>query len=482
MQNKKAGSEKSTSFYGDMEQLLRQQIKAEPRSLDLRIKLLELYYETGRGEEFLAEAGVAGRDIRDHKASKEWQRIANMGRMLLPEAPLFREAIGDSIEFIEQSAPVARAKAHKRFGERHAHYFERLSQDYEAIRTDVKFLAELDMQLVHVANRPSSLQYAQRLSQAGGGAQIYFKREDLGPQGMHLTMSVVGQALLARRLGKKTLVTASSNGLRGVITASVAARLGLKAVIYMDGKDAHLQSSNVFRMWLMGATVNSVDPHAYDKGDVRETALGHCARDTDSFLIMGLDAAPHPYAMMGLEFSAVIGREVRRQLMSQPTKSANLLVARAGDNADAIGFFQPFLPDKSVRLACVNTRSAFTYKEAPGARATDPFKSVMSASERHVASTIMEGLEYPSVVREHAWLQASGRVVYVDVTEEAVKQVIGECGRLEGLIPPIQTAHAIAWACQEARQMPASQSVIVILREAMDRDIWEIGKAMGIPL
>jgi tryptophan synthase beta chain len=177
----------------------------------------------------------------------------------------------------------------------------------------------------------------------------------------------------------------------------------------------------------------------------------------------------------------VIGREVRRQLSMQPNKLPNLLVARAGDNADAIGFFQPFLPDPRVRLACVQTRSEFT-KKGPVSSANDPFKDSMNSSERKVASVIMEGLEYPSVTREHAWFKASGRVEYPEVSEDAVKHIISECGRLEGLIPPIQTAHAIAWACQEAYRMPPDQNVVIALREAMDKDIWEIGKAMGIPL
>lgn len=481
MANNSDSAAKPTSFYGDMEKLLQQQLAAEPASRDLRLKLIELYFETNRPNEFLREAAVISRDIRDKPKSKEWQRVESMGRMLVPHADLFRVAVSDSIEFIGQPAIDQRQKTKKRFGEAHAQYFEKLAKDYEAVRTDPKFLAELDMQLVHVANRPSSMLHAARLSQAGGGAQIFFKREDLSPAGTHLTISIVGQALLARRLGRKTLVTASSNGLRGVITASVAARMGLKAIIFMDGQDAHLQSSNVFRIWLMGGTVNSVDPHTYHKGDVRETALGHCAQDPDSFLVMGLDAAPHPYPMMGLEFSAVIGRECRRQISGQPSRMASLLVARAGDNADAIGFFQSFLPEKNTRLVCVQPRSEFTKKPDPNSK-PDPFQTSMTSSERHVASVIMEGLEYPSVIREHAWLKASGRVEYVEISEEAVKHVITECGRYEGLIPPIQTAHAIAWAYQEARTMQPSQNVVVILRESMDKDIWEIAKGMGIPL
>ena len=481
MQKKTEAQGRPTSFYGDMEKLLRTQLEHEPRSKDLRLKLLELYFDTGRADEYLREARTLAQDIRNKSASTEWQKAANMGRMLLPDDELFRLAICDSVEFIEQNPATVRQRVRKRFGESHASYFERLGKDYEGVRTDPKFLAELDLQLVHVANRPSSLLHAQRLSQAIGGAQIYFKREDLAPAGSHLTISVVGQALLAKRLGRKTLVSASSNGLRGVITASVAARLGLKCVIYMDGKDMHLQSSNVFRMWLMGATVTAADPHTYHKGDVRETALAHCARDTDSFLVLGLDAAPQPYPMMGLEFAAVIGRETRRQLAGA-RRVPNLLVARGGENADAIGFFQPFLREAQPRLVCVAARSEFSKAATSASGRIDPFKAPMSASEKILAGTIMEGLEYPSVTREHAWLQASGRVDYVDIPEEAVKKAISDCGRLEGLIPPIQTAHAIAWAIQEARRMEPDQTVVVMLRESMDKDIWEIGRAMGIPL
>ncbi|HVT34769.1 MAG TPA: pyridoxal-phosphate dependent enzyme [Nevskiaceae bacterium] len=475
---KKTEQDKNSSFYVDLEKLLRQQLQVEPRSKDLRLKLLELYFDTSRSEDFLREARNLAQDIRNKSSSAEWQRAANMGRMLLPDHDLFRLEIADKVEFIEQSAPAVRQRVKKRFGEGHAAYFERLGKDYDAVRTDPKFLADLDLQLVHVANRPSSLMHAQRLSEYLGGAQIYFKREDLSPAGTYLTISVCGQALLAKKLGRTTLVSASSNGLRGVITASVAARLGLKCVIYMDGKDMHLQSSNVFRMWLMGATVTAADPHTYHKGDVRETALEHCARDGSCFMVLGLDAAPQPYPMMGLEFAAVIGRETRRQLAGA-RRVPSLLVARAGENADAIGFFQPFLREPQPRLACVATRSEFT-REASATH--DPFKAPLSAAEKLRAGVIMEGLEYPSVTREHAWLKASGRVDYVDISEDAVKKAIGDCGRLEGLIPPIQTAHAIAWAIAEARRMEPTETVAVILRESMDRDIWEIGRAMGVPL
>lgn len=461
----------------EMEALLRQQLRADPASADARLKLLEYFFGIDHKIEFRREAEALARSVADKKNSKQWQKAARMGRSLLPEVPLFHQDIDDSIELIEPPAAGEQGKAHQRFGENQAPYFEKLAVECHTIRHDAEFLDQLDAELTHVANRPSSLQHAVRLSQADGGAQIFFKREDLSPANTHLLLSVVGQALLAQRLGRKTLVSASANGLRGVLTASVAARMGLNAVIYMDEPQAKLQASNVFRMSLMGASVIALDPDNYDKLDLRVSALEHCLRDASSFLVMGLDAAPFPYPMMGLEFEAAIGRETRRQLRQHPHLALAVLVARGGSNADAIGFFQPFLPDQNVRLVCVTTRAELA-QSARRPTAAAPFRQ-SSTSERQRASTIMEGLEHPSVIREHAWLRASGRVEYVDISEDAVKQTIEDCARYEGLILPIQTAHAITWGREAARQLKPEQAVVIILREGLDKDIWEIGKAMG---
>ena len=472
-----------SKFYADLEAMLKQQLKENPQALDLRMKLLELHFDTGRSEEFMHEAQVYARSVKDKGTSREWQKIASMGRTLVASNDLFRDD-GGKLEFVDVSRADAAAHAHKRFGSdpTSQRYFKELAQHWETLRVDPAFASEYERELLHYANRPTSLFHARQLSQYARGAQIYFKREDLSHDGIHLQLSAMGQTLFAKKLGKKTIVGATRNGQRGVLIASAAARLGLQSVIYMDGEDMHRQSGNVFRMWLMGADVRSADIKRLNTTDVRNAALEHCINDpSQCLLVMGLDSAPEPYPSMALHFSSAVGRECVRQVRMQTQRAPDILVARGGSNADAIGLFSAFLKEKSPRLVCVETGNITASAADTSVADFDPLKAPLNVSETRVAGAILEGLEYPSVIREHAMLKSSGRVEYVKVGVEQVKQAIRDLSHKEGLIPAIQTAHAVAWAIQTARTMQPDQVIVVLISETVDKDIWDIGRALGVP-
>jgi tryptophan synthase beta chain len=465
-----AGKDKAAAD-PEAETRLLQALQENPDDRASRVHLLELYFEAHREEDFLREAKVYRNSLQGNLDTTDWQQIRSIGLTLFPGSPVFGEL-------------PARAEPKRRLGEdsRAKPHFEALAEAYALLREDPRFLNELDHELLFVADRPTPLLHARRLSAHLGGAQIYIKREDLAPPGSHLQISVVGQALLAHRLKKKTLVTGTVYGQRGVVMAQEAARLGMKAIIYMDPQIMAREPANVFRMWLCGAEVQGVDPSRLRGGDVREAALHEWLRDpAQTMLVMGLDWGPAPYPMMAREFSAVIGRECRRQALGQVRRSPDLLVARGGNNPDAIGFFQPFLADDKVRLACVTGG-----KDLPGPQATADEMAAdeagMSEQQRRLSDAILEGTEYLSVTREHAWLRAGGRVEYHNMGAEAAKSAIGLMSRLEGMIPPIDTAHMLAWAFDAARGLQPQETVVVALCERADKDILKIGRSMGVPL
>lgn len=270
-------------------------------------------------------------------------------------------------------------------------------------------------------------------------------------------------------------------GHKGVVTAAIAARLGLEAVVYMDSADADSHETNVFRMQLFGATLKILNLVKESSNDVRQLALRHWQDHADScFLVMGLDAAPEPYPTMALDFAAVVGREVRFQVRSATKRSPDLLVARAGNTADALGFFEPYLQQAEPRLVCVNCVAEIAGPrkgDREGFNIFNPVIGALSSSQKQVASAILDGLEYPSVEREHRALKASGRVEFVDGTASQAKQAISQLSRLEGLIPAVQTAQVFAWAADAAAKLPKSHVVVVNMVEHADKDIWDIRRA-----
>jgi tryptophan synthase beta chain len=479
------GGSLTPSFHEQMEQLLREQLKAQPRNHTARLKLLELYYEAGRTGAFLREAEeLAG--LTPHKAaSPEWQKCASMGRMLLPDAPLFSVAGSDRIEFVGAGfsglAPEEKPQV-RRLGDdpRFIRHFQELAQAFETVRVDPSFHAMLDLELTYLARRPSSLLHARRLSQKLGGAQIYLKREDVSPRDTQLIISVVGQALLAQRLGRKTLVTSTIDGRRGLATASIAARLGLEAVVFMDNERNSRHTSNVFRMWLLGANVMPVtDERGAEAQSAREAALKYWTRNSDrSLMVFGLEGAPEPYPQMAREFASCIGRECLRQVRLVARRPPDLVVARGAGNSDALGLFPPLMGEKQVRLVCVQPAVPPRGGEDPA----DPTKYGLTKEKQRLAQGILEGMEYPSVVREHRWLRESGRVEYVKAALDLAKNAIRDLSYYEGITPAIETAHALGWACQAAAEMNPDQAVVVIMAEDVEKDIWDIGRLMGAPL
>ena len=476
--------EKLHDFYRELEQLLRKQLEQQPDLQDVRLKLLELYYETRRPEDFLKTARPLHHSIREPGKSRDWQRVASMGRMLMPGEALFSGHASDTVEFVaESTAPLAEEpKKFRRFGDddRYRTLFDDLAVHYETIRGDAKFLAELELLIVGFpTRRPTPMVAARRLSQHAGGAQIFVKREDFAGDNPHLVVAVCGQALLARRLGRKTLVTGSLDGRRGIAVATIAARLGLQAVVYMDGEQSQRSAAALLQMRLMGARIELVKAAHYRNRDVREAALEHWGRDPEgSFLMMGLDAAPPPYPLMTQEFTAAIGRECRRQMAGIARRMPDLIATRGSHRADALGIFPAFLADRDVRLVCVEPEAE---QDEPAVKDADPFTQVgmaLSQREKTIASNILDKLEYPSVAREHAWLQASGRVEYLESSRAAARSAVQDFARFEAVVPPLETAHVLAFALQTARSLEPSRSVVVVMAEAPDRNLWDITRLM----
>ncbi|MGH8480906.1 MAG: pyridoxal-phosphate dependent enzyme, partial [Nevskiaceae bacterium] len=353
-----------------------------------------------------------------------------------------------------------------------------LAEAYDPVRHDPSFMMELERTLFALAvRRPTPLMHLRRLSAHLGGAQLHLKREDLAGEYPHLTAAIAGQALLARRLGRSTVALGTADGRRGLVAATVAARLGLQAVVYMDPEQAERAGAAVSLMKLLGADVQLVRAANCRNSDLREAALAHWARLPDEVLLLtGLDAAPAPYPDITAEMTAVIGRECRRQAAQ---RMPELIVARGERTSDALGVFPAFLADTGVRLVCVDP---VPEPEVEARNAPDPFNQIgmpLNAVEKHIAGRILDRIEYPNVGREHALLKASGRVEYLRVPRSAARQALIDLARVEGVLMPIETAHALAFACAAARQLPSEQSIIVVMAEPPSQNLWDIERAVG---
>lgn len=466
--------------YAQLEQALRDQIKRQPDLLLARVMLLELYFKAGRREAFVIEARKLHRRVDDPASSLEWQRCASMGRLLDPKATLFRTGSSELLVAAEAATAAAGGAKMRRFGEdeRHAACFARLAAAYEDALKDRSFLAELDFELLNAAGRPSSLQYLRNLSAHLGGAQIYLKREDLAPRNTHSTVMVAGQALLARRLGCKSLVTSTINGCRGLTTAAMAARLDLECVIYMDARDSQRYFREVFRMSLMESDLQMVDAGRLRNRDVREAALEHWSADPAAFMVTGLDAVPEPYPAMHREFISAIGRECKRQVQARARRSPDVIVTRGRARTDALGLFPPFIGDPQTRLVCVDPAGE------PSSSAPDEDEDVDPAPlgdvEAKLAPDDIEGVRYPSVEREHNWLESRGRVEYLTVETDQIRETVSETARWEGLVPSLTAAAPLAWACAEARRRDPAQVIVVLFCQDDENDLLDIGRLFGV--
>ncbi len=370
---------------------------------------------------------------------------------------------------------------------------QELTDAYTRYLKDPEFLVELDDELHYYVGRPSPLYHARRWSEIVGGAQIYLKREDLNHTGAHKINNTVGQALLAKRMGKTRIIAETGAGQHGVASATVAARLGLECVVYMGSADIKRQSTNVFRMKLLGATVMPVESGSKTLKD----ALNEAMRDwvtniDDTFYIIGSVAGPHPYPAMVRDFQTVIGREAKQQCLKQAGCLPDALVACVGGGSNAIGLFYPFLDDQSVAIYGVEAGGdgLETGRHAAPLNAGKP--GVLHGNRTYLMEddngqiiethSISAGLDYPGVGPEHSWLKDSGRANYVTIKDDEALQAFHDLTKIEGIMPALESSHALAYAAKLAPKMRKDEIIIVNLSGRGDKDIETVATLEGITL
>jgi tryptophan synthase beta chain len=368
---------------------------------------------------------------------------------------------------------------------------EELRLAYEKYVKDPKFQAELDADLAQFVGRPSPLYHAERWSRELGGAQIYLKREDLNHTGAHKINNTVGQALLARRMGKKRVIAETGAGQHGVATATVAARFGMECVVYMGAEDMQRQAINVYRMRLLGAQVVAVESGSKTLKDALNEAMRDWVTNVDdTFYIIGTVAGPHPYPVMVRDFQAVIGREARAQILERAGKLPDALIACVGGGSNAIGLFYPFLQDAGVAMYGVEgggdgidsgRHAAPLCAGSPGVLHGNR-TYLMEDRDGQIMAThsVSAGLDYPGVGPEHAWLKDTGRARYVAVTDQQALEAFHVLTRSEGIIPALESSHALAYASQLAPTMDSDQILVINLSGRGDKDIHTVAALEGI--
>jgi len=368
-----------------------------------------------------------------------------------------------------------------------------LEAAYNMLKVDPAFRAELDRDLALYVGRPSPLYPAERLTKKWGGAQIFLKREDLNHTGAHKINNTVGQALLAKHLGKTRIIAETGAGQHGVASATIAARLGLKCVVYMGADDVERQSPNVYRMKLLGAEVVPVQSGTKTLKDALNEALRDWVTNVDdTFYVIGTVAGPHPYPMLVRDFNSVVGREVITQSQDMLGRLPDALVACVGGGSNAIGLFHPLIQYDGVKMYGVEAGGdgIETGRHAAPLSAGKPGvlhgnrTYVMADEDGQIIGThsISAGLDYPGVGPEHAWLKDIGRVNYVSVTDDEALAAFHECTRVEGIIPALEPSHAMAYAKKLAPTMAKDQIIVVNMSGRGDKDIFTIAKREGIQL
>ena len=362
---------------------------------------------------------------------------------------------------------------------------EELTAAYEAARADKSFQNELDQLLRDFAGRPTPLFLAKRLTEQGGGGRIYLKREDLLHTGAHKINNTLGQILLARRMQKRRIIAETGAGQHGVATATVCALFGLQCVVYMGAEDMRRQALNVFRMQLMGAEVREVDSGSQTLKDAINEALRDWVTNVaDTYYLLGSALGPHPYPLMVRDFQSVIGTEARAQILEKERRLPDCLVACVGGGSNSIGLFHPFLGDDSVRMIGVEAgglgsglgQHAARFNRNGGGRPgvlQGTMSYVLQDERGQIATThsISAGLDYPSIGPEHAFLHDEGRVEYTSVSDEEALDAFQMLSKLEGIIPALESAHAVAHALKVAREMKSDQILIVNLSGRGDKDV-----------
>ena len=370
---------------------------------------------------------------------------------------------------------------------------QELNEAYQHYIKDPDFIAEMDADLQHYVGRPSPLYLAERWTRELGGAQIYLKREDLNHTGAHKVNNTIGQALLAKRMGKKRIIAETGAGQHGVATATVAARMGLECVVYMGSVDIERQALNVYRMRLLGAEVVAVESGSKTLKDALNEALRDWVTNVDdTFYIIGTVAGPHPYPAMVRDFQAIIGREAKQQLNDMTGRLPDALVACVGGGSNAIGLFYPFIDDAGVKMYGVEAagdgiatgrHSAPLCAGRPGVLHGNR-TYLMEDDDGEIIEThsISAGLDYPGVGPEHAWLKDIGRVDYVNITDAEALQGFHALTKMEGIIPALESSHALAYTMKLAPTMNQDQILVVNLSGRGDKDMHTMAQREGIKL
>lgn len=371
------------------------------------------------------------------------------------------------------------------------HALDELTEMYEGLKDEPSFRAEFDYDLAHYVGRPSPLYFAERWTQKIGGARLFLKREDLNHTGAHKVNNTIGQALLAKHSGKKRVIAETGAGQHGVATATVAARLGLECVVYMGAEDVKRQSLNVYRMKLLGATVVPVTSGSKTLKDAMNEAMRDWVTNVDNtFYIIGTAAGPHPYPMLVRDFQCIIGREAREQCLKQTGRLPDALVACVGGGSNAIGLFHPFLNDKNVAMYGVEAGGLGVETGKHAAPLTDGIPGILHGNRTYLMEdengqiiethSVSAGLDYPGVGPEHSWLKDVGRVNYVPINDDEAMNGFRSLTRVEGIMPALESSHAIAYAEKLALTMDKDDIIIVNLSGRGDKDILTVAEIDGI--
>jgi tryptophan synthase beta chain len=366
-----------------------------------------------------------------------------------------------------------------------------LNAAYAQYSHDPEFLNEFRYELKHFVGRPSPIYHAKRWSELMGGAQIYFKREDLNHTGAHKINNVIGQALLALRMGKKRIIAETGAGQHGVATATICARFGLECVVYMGSADIKRQAQNVYRMKLLGATVVPVESGSKTLKDALNEAMRDWVTNIENtFYIIGTVAGPHPYPMMVRDFQSVIGEECLVQMPEMTGRQPDYVLACIGGGSNAMGIFYPYIDQKKVRLIGVEAggegldsgkHAASLSAGIPGVLHGNRTYLLQDANGQIIEThSVSAGLDYPGVGPEHAWLKDIGRAEYVSVTDDEALAAFHDCCRIEGIIPALESAHALAYAAKLAATLPKDQLILANLSGRGDKDMHTVAERMGL--
>lgn len=371
------------------------------------------------------------------------------------------------------------------------HALDELNQAYARYKNDPDFLAEFRYELKHFVGRPSPVYHASRWSEMLGGAQIYLKREDLNHTGAHKVNNVIGQALLARRMGKKRIIAETGAGQHGVATATICARFGLECHVYMGSEDVERQAQNVYRMKLLGATVVPVESGSKTLKDALNEAMRDWVTNVETtFYIIGTVAGPHPYPMMVRDFQSVIGEECLVQMPELAGRQPDVVVACVGGGSNAMGIFYPYIDHHEVKLVGAEAAGEGIETGRHAASLNGGTPGVLHGNRTYLlqdgdgqiidTSSVSAGLDYPGVGPEHAWLKDSGRATYVGIKDDEALAAFHDCCRIEGIIPALESSHALAYAVKLAPTLPKDKIILVNLSGRGDKDMHTVALRAGI--